>query len=264
MPWFKIDDAFHGHPKVMELSPAAVGVWTLSGTWCANYLTDGEIKRGVVLRLGGTDEMIQELVNAGLWIERNGAYHFKDWEDYQPMKADVEAEREAARERMRAARAKKKGVETSAEQLKDVQPNNSGTSEEVSVTPAQPIPAQPIPPYGGIAPERETGRTGTRIPKGFTATPEMINWALNNIPNVNWQSSTQKFKSHYASAAGPNQFKTDWCEAWKSWLLGDQERANNKPQQFKSSADQRLERGAQLMEKYTAIENNQLALEGGS
>lgn len=35
-------------------------------------------------------------------------------------------------------------------------------------------------------------------------------------------------------------------------------------QQFKSSADQRLERGAQLMEKYTAIENNQLALEGGS
>lgn len=112
--------------------------------------------------------------------------------------------------------------------------------------------------------EHETGRTGTRIPKGFTATPEMIAWALDNCPNINWQSSTQKFKSHHASVAGRAQFKTDWHEAWKSWLLGDQDRAENRPQQFKTPAEQKLERGAQLMAKYSAIDNeNQLAIEGG-
>ena len=148
MPWFKVDDAFHGHPKVMELSPAAVGIWTLAGTWCANYLTDGEIKTNVVRRFGATDEMIRELVDAGLWIDLGGAYQFKDWAEYQPLKEEVEAERNAARERMKEVRARKKGVERSPEQPPNVQPNNpgtfGGTSEEVRVTPALPIPSLPI------------------------------------------------------------------------------------------------------------------------
>lgn len=138
MPWFKIDDGFHGHPKVMELSPAAVGIWTLAGTWCASYLTDGQIKHTIVRRLGGEPGMIQELVDAGLWIQDGNTYQFKDWEDYQPMKADVEAEREASRERMRKVRAQRKG--TTTERSEDVRPNFSRSSEEVRLTPTQPDP----------------------------------------------------------------------------------------------------------------------------
>jgi hypothetical protein len=149
MPWFKVDDAFHGHPKVMELSPAAVGVWTLAGSWCANYLTDGEIKTPIVRRLGATDEMVQELVDAGLWIDLGGAYQFKDWAEYQPLKEEVMAERNAARERMKAVRAKKKGVDRSGEQLPNDTGTFAGTSEEVRSTPTlslslpDPVPSLP-------------------------------------------------------------------------------------------------------------------------
>lgn len=118
---------------------------------------------------------------------------------------------------------------------------------------------------GSAGVERETGRTGTRIPKGFTATTEMIAWALENTPNINWQSSTKKFKAHFNSVAGAAQFKTDWESAWQSWLLGDQEKAERQPQQFKTAAEKRMDNGAKLHAKYSAIEeHNQLALEGGS
>lgn len=140
MPWFKVDDAFHSHPKVMGLSPAAVGVWTLAGAWSANYLTDGEVQANILRRFGGTSEMIQELCDSGLWIDNgDGTYQFKDWSDYQPVKADVDAEREAARERMRQVRAKKKGTDGAS----PVRANASRTTEEVRVTPTQPVPSRP-------------------------------------------------------------------------------------------------------------------------
>ncbi|MFP5367480.1 MAG: hypothetical protein ACLGIS_11630 [Actinomycetes bacterium] len=143
MPWFKVDDGFHGHPKVVELSLEAVGVWTLAGSWCAAYLTDGEIGLKSIQRLGGGKEQADELVYAGLWLEPlPGVYQFKDWDDYQPLKETVEAEREAARERMQKVRAKKKGTE--AEASADVQANSDRTSEEVRVTPTHPIPSRPI------------------------------------------------------------------------------------------------------------------------
>lgn len=147
MPWFKVDDGFHGHPKVVELSLESVGVWTLAGSWCAAYLTDGEIGLKSILRLGGGKEQADELVYAGLWLEPlPGVYQFKDWDDYQPLKETVEAEREAARERMQKVRAKKKGtgLDDSSDVQANVQPNTGGTSEEVRVTPSHPIPSLPI------------------------------------------------------------------------------------------------------------------------
>lgn len=253
MPWFKVDDGFHGHPKVVELSLEAVGVWTLSGSWCSSYLTDGEINLRSIRRVGGDKEQADELVKAGLWLEKSpGVYQFKDWEDYQPLKASVEAEREAARERMAAVRAKRKGTApnaagTSPEPSPDVRPNTSGTfdgtSEEVRSTPTHPIPSHPDqPPYGGST-RTSPGATGTKLPTDFRTTPEMIRWAQDNAPNVNTRTATQKFKAHYRSVSGPAQFKTDWTAAWEAWLLGDQERATQAPQQFKTAAEKRLEQG---------------------
>ncbi|UUG70037.1 hypothetical protein SEA_ZUCKER_78 [Arthrobacter phage Zucker] len=251
MPWFKVDDGFHGHPKVVELSLEAVGVWTLAGSWCSSYLTDGEINLKSIRRIGGDIEHATELVAAGLWLDQgNSTYQFKDWADYQPLKTAIEAEREAARERMAAVRSKKKlrpalpppPIDSS----EDVRPNNTGTfartSEEVRVTPSHPIPSQPSPPpYGGLAPRNEPGATGTKIPADFKVTPQMTSWALDNAPNVNVTASTRKFKAHYRSVSGPAQFKTDWTAAWEAWLLGDQERAAKEPHQFKTGAEKRME-----------------------
>lgn len=95
IPWVKVDDKFHSHPKVMELDLAAVGLWTLAATWCADYLTDGEIKKGQVRRLGGTDDHIDQLVESGLWEESGRGYRFTDWFDYQPSAESVKSDREA-------------------------------------------------------------------------------------------------------------------------------------------------------------------------
>jgi hypothetical protein len=224
MPWFKVDDAFHGHPKVMELSPAAVGVWTLAGSWCANYLTDGEIKTAIVRRLGATDDMVQELVDAGLWIDLGGAYQFKDWDEYQPLKADVEAERNAARERMKAVRAKKKGVDRSPEQLENVQPNNTGTfagsSEEVRVTPTQSLSLSlpdPLPTSGRKKPAHT-------IPAGWSPNETHAQYAEEEGIALDFQA--ERFRTH---AEANDRRLVNWDAAFKNWLLKAERTTKTKP-----------------------------------
>lgn len=128
-PWFKVDDGFHGHPKVVDLSLAAVGLWTVAGSWCASYLTDGDLPSRTVLRLGGSDVEAAELVGAGLWLETDEGYRFKDWADYQPSKDQVEAERAASRERVQKWRSKKKGVTADEPRTNDV---GNGVTNAVS------------------------------------------------------------------------------------------------------------------------------------
>jgi hypothetical protein len=148
IPWFKVDDGFHGHPKVVELSLGAVGLWTLCGSWCAKYLTDGFVPDKTVVRLGGTPEQAAELFGVDLWLAADGGFSFRDWEQYQPLKSDIEAERAAAQERMRGVRAKKKGVRanddrTTPERSGEQNPKFARSSENVRVTPSHPIPSHP-------------------------------------------------------------------------------------------------------------------------
>ena len=83
MTWYKVDDGIHSHPKFLDVSLAAVGLWTMCGAWCSAYLTDGQITRRQVQRLGGDDTLAAELVDAGLWRETGDGYVFHDWADYQ-------------------------------------------------------------------------------------------------------------------------------------------------------------------------------------
>ncbi|MEA9983673.1 hypothetical protein [Subtercola sp. RTI3] len=148
MPWFKIDDGFHGHPKVVELDLAAVGLWTLAGSWCAKYLTDGFIALKTVRRMGGDESLADALVAADLWIATDDGYQFNDWSDYQPLKKTVLDERKAAQERMEKVRAAKKGVRpnetrTTGERSEDVRAKFERSSEDVRSTPFHPSPARP-------------------------------------------------------------------------------------------------------------------------
>ncbi|MFJ6532451.1 hypothetical protein [Microbacterium sp. NPDC091662] len=253
MPWFKVDDGFHGHPKVMMLSPSAIGLWLLAGTWSAQYLTDGLVPAGMVRRFGGTPEDAADLVNAALWHEADGGYQFHEWAEYQPLKSDVEAERAASRERMRAMRAKRKGVaaevvqenaddgagavrQNVGERSGDVRANKSeradvvlsesdGRSVEVRSTPTQPDPTQPEVPKGTSGGPRSRG---TRIPEPFLVTPAMREWAADRTPLVNVDSSTERFVNHWRAKAGKDATKRDWPATWRNWLLRDQDDRQNR------------------------------------
>lgn len=123
MTWFKVDDTFFCHPKVIGLDMAARGLWVTAGSWCAQQLTDGVIDEKQIRTIGGTRKQAEKLVAAGLWRvedvpadaprtlrERSAnarRYAFNDWRDFQPTRDDVLAKRQEARDRMAAARAKR-------------------------------------------------------------------------------------------------------------------------------------------------------------
>lgn len=120
MPWFKVDDGFYDHPKVLGLDVAAVGLWTLAGAYCARHLTDGVITDKQVRAIGGTRKQAEKLVASGLWSADDAPpstrrYAFNDWRDFQPSRDETLSKREEARQRMADARAKKKQTSDNGE-----------------------------------------------------------------------------------------------------------------------------------------------------
>jgi hypothetical protein len=112
MPWFRIDDKAHSHPKLIKAGNAALGLWLRCGSYAAQHLTDG-IVPGVVAQLYGTKPQAAKLVKAGLWHEHGhncpdgcpnpapGDYAFHDFLDdgRNTSRARHEAEKKKARDR---------------------------------------------------------------------------------------------------------------------------------------------------------------------
>src|SRR5690606_40138335 len=48
MPWFRVDDRFHAHPKALAVSLAALGLWTAAGSWSSANCTGGEVPDHVI------------------------------------------------------------------------------------------------------------------------------------------------------------------------------------------------------------------------
>lgn len=113
MTWFKVDDAFWAHPKVLALSDAAIALWVRAGSYCAQHLTDGKVPAAVLPMLRSDEFIASDLVSAGLWLNTPDGYEFHDWAKYQPTRESIEAERELWRERQRASRAKRVTRDTS-------------------------------------------------------------------------------------------------------------------------------------------------------
>lgn len=97
--WFKLDDRFGNHPKVVQAGNAAIGLWCRCGTYCGEHLTDGHIPAEIA-RMYGTPREIQTLLTTGLWVQNGTGYVMPDYLEFNPSKEQVLADRAAARERM--------------------------------------------------------------------------------------------------------------------------------------------------------------------
>lgn len=151
MTWFKVDDSFHSHPKTAAVSLAAVGLWTVAGTWSGAYLTDGLVDDHMISLLSrGSTELVDELVRAGLWTRTKGGYRFHDWSDYQPTSKSVRALRET-----RAEAGRKGGVASGASRSNGhskPEANASLLASGLLEPPSRPDPKEkqpPKPPKGG-------------------------------------------------------------------------------------------------------------------
>lgn len=103
MAWFKVDDDFFGHPKVVAAGNSAVGLFIRCGSWSSKHLTEGQIPF-VIARSFGTQNQIDALLRVGLWNQKDDGYLIPDFLEYNPSRQQVLAEREAAAERKRKAR----------------------------------------------------------------------------------------------------------------------------------------------------------------
>ena len=116
MAWFKVDDKLHSHPKVLGVPLRAMGLWVKAGSWCADQLTDGHIPRAVLAPLNATTADARALVAAGLWLEADGGWQFRDWVDYQPTKDQVEKRRAEDAQRKAEARAARAAAKAADQQ----------------------------------------------------------------------------------------------------------------------------------------------------
>jgi hypothetical protein len=107
MPWFKVDDTLAFHHKSVAAGNAAMGLWVRAGSWSMQTLSDGFVPDVLVSQLGSTSQAAR-LVSVGLWDRLPEGFAFHEWEQRQPTKAQVTADREATAERQRKARERRK------------------------------------------------------------------------------------------------------------------------------------------------------------
>lgn len=156
MPWFNVDDGFANSKPVLKIPRryrcAAIGLWTLAGSWSAKELTDGFIPDEALEEFAGTPAIAAMLVRAGLWRKVEGGWQFEGWSKWQKTKERVLAYREREAEKKRGQRSSTKnaghesvspgdtcGTETSVPR---------GQDRESPTCPAQPLPT-PLPKPNG-------------------------------------------------------------------------------------------------------------------
>lgn len=104
MTWFKVDDSFHSHPKVMAASPAALGLWVVAGSWSGMNLTEGHVPSHVLPRLmPKAERLARELVAIGLWDRVEDGWLILRWVQTAPGARPTEvwrAERDDRRQRI--------------------------------------------------------------------------------------------------------------------------------------------------------------------
>ena len=133
MTWVRLDDGFAGHPKMEAVGPLAGWLHVAALCYCAQYLTDGRIPKTKALKLTDVPKprtQIARLLAEGVWHEDGDSYVIHDYLVYQPSRARVLAEREAAAERQRKAR----------ESRRDKPVTHNASHAVSSASPARPDP----------------------------------------------------------------------------------------------------------------------------
>ncbi len=91
MGWVKLDDAFHAHPKVLAAGLEATGLFVMSLSYSASYLTDGHITNQWVQMTAGKrwEQLANRLVEVGLWNPLPEGFQVHDYADWNFTRAQV-------------------------------------------------------------------------------------------------------------------------------------------------------------------------------
>lgn len=222
LAWFKVDDGFHASDKLNGIPArhklAAAGLWVVAGSWAANQLTDGRVPEYMLKVWGATPAVVASLVSAGLWEHEQGAYVFRSWHEYQPSKADVDAERAASRQRMRDIRAKRK--QKKSQDDAEVGEVFGRTVANGSEGVRNPDPTRPDP-----TPNKEVtnvtsslSKRGTRIDPAWVPGADLIQQMRAECPSVDLEAEHRVFVDYWIAQPGQKGVKLDWSATWRNWM----------------------------------------------
>lgn len=136
MAWFKVDDGFWAHPKVLMVSPDAGWLWLRAGSWSAQQLTDGFIPTAADRLLGDDGTLAAQLVDVGLWEVLPDGWAFHGWDEFQPTRSEVE---ELRRKRSEAGR---RGGQRSGESRRS---KHEASASRLLEAKSNPVPSRPVP-----------------------------------------------------------------------------------------------------------------------
>lgn len=107
MPWARVDDKLHSHPKVRRAwrCRPALGIHLLALSFCMDQGTKGHLTpewvEDQLPKPAERQRTVDALVEAGLWREIDDGWEVHDFLDWNPSPEDIEARRAADRERKR-------------------------------------------------------------------------------------------------------------------------------------------------------------------
>jgi hypothetical protein len=206
MPWFRVDDTFAMHEKVMAAGNAAIGLWTRAGAWSMQQLTDGFVPNHVIRSLGTPKER-RTLVEVSLWEEVEGGVSFQNWTERQPTKEQIESARQAAADRQRHARVRAKSRRDSQRESRD--------SHAVSHGP--PNPTQPNPTrssYGTTdGADKPPASRARQLPDDFR--PSESHEKLAADLGVDLAAEWSQFTDHHRAKGSAMK---NWDAALRTWI----------------------------------------------
>lgn len=222
MVWFKVDDKHHDHKKTRRAlrgvpgkrrDAGAMGLWELAGSWSADNLTDGFVPTDELFRWDDNWEALTaRLVDAGFWepADHDGepGYQFVNWDEHQPMKVDVEAKRQAARERMANRRRKPTGAFAGSSREQDAKSQRTFVHPD----PTRPDPT-PSTDVDGSADKPAAPKRATQRPTDFRPTQGHVDLAAEL--GVDLRAEWQQFCDHHDAKGSTYK---DWPAALRTWI----------------------------------------------
>jgi len=229
MTWFKVDDKLHDHRKRRLAGLPAMGLWAVAGSWSADNDTYGFIPADVVGRWAGNARALaKKLVDVGLWVptEQDGeaGWRFHDWDDFQPTKAEREADKAAARERMRAVRAARAGRGSTPAEPPGSEPVRANTER----TGGEVRPEFVLPRPGPARPDPNTylltlvSRLAAGDARGNAPPPAEViaSWQETAGPDIELNTEAREYLARFGDRP-----PRDERGAWLGWLRKANERA---------------------------------------
>lgn len=165
MSWYPVDDLLHGDPRARRAGLEAMGLWTLAGSHCMGYLTDGFVAEWFVKEKPKGASLAKRLVDAGFWTpsEKDGerGWQFLEWKPECTKVVILEN-----REKNRLRKAKSRESRRESRVTDDETGHGATTGRDAGVLGyIQPNPTQPINPVETLGGEGPAGNARDTTPR---------------------------------------------------------------------------------------------------